>query len=224
MYFVLIVVQWLIKRCFSTISNARKSMSILINRISNKSIPDGGKSVYQVTVKTDHARHPLLPPSPSPPLPRYFIHWITVGPETYEVRFPWQRKPSSVASRQEGGEGVGGRADNLYRTGVAELIFVGLFHFVPIKVLRSWNSLGKLSLHAGIGPFLHCPPNVTTLLAVSSHYFRQPRGDIHLPPPRSSISGMKAAIVDGIIGRNIPGIGGARDMSLEMKRSKMDRS
>lgn len=203
-------------------------MSILINRISNKSILDGGKSVYQVTVKTDHARHPRLPLPP-----RYFIHWITsVQRRTRCVFLGNGNPPPSHLARREGGgrgEGEGGRIICIERPlplGVAELIFVGLFHFVPIKVLRSWNSLGKLSLHAGIGPFLHCPANVspTTLLAVSSHYFRQPRGDIELPPPRSSISGMKAAIVNGIIGRNIPGIGGARDMSLEMKRSKVDRS
>lgn len=82
-------------------------MSILINRISNKSILDGGKSVYQVTVKTDHARHPRLPLPP-----RYFIHWITsVQRRTRCVFLGNGNPPPSHLARREGGrgEGEGGR-------------------------------------------------------------------------------------------------------------------
>lgn len=107
-----------IKHNFSTVSNTRKSMSILINRISNKSILDGGKSVYQVTVKTDHARHPRLPlPLPLPP--RYFIHWITsVQRRTRCVFLGNGNPPPSHLARREGGgqRGGGGGSDNLYRT------------------------------------------------------------------------------------------------------------
>lgn len=84
------------------------------------------------------------------------------------------RTPCPGSSSPGGGKGGGG---------VSELIFVGLFHFAAIKVLRSWNSrqivpsrvdLSSWSSSAGArhtAPLpRHHPPR-----AVSPHYFRQPK-------------------------------------------------
>lgn len=156
------------------------------------------------------------------------------------MRFPWQRHSQETLLPRvslEGGR-VGG-SDNLYRTcslppnGRSRINIRWLISFRPDQGVAFLKFSRQIVPSRGNRPFSPSTPLAFTPPSLALDVSPDPtcpsrriisasRGDIHLPPRSSSIL-VKAAIVDGIIGRNIPGIGGARDMSLEMKRS-VDRS
>lgn len=190
------------------------------SNLSNKSIPDGGKSVYQVTVKTDHARHPHAWSS-------IFHPMDNVGPRDVRGAFSLATALAGnpPPSREGGREGQIICIEPPLPSGRSRINIRWLISFHTDQGVAFLKFSRQIVPSRGNRPF---SPSFAPPPPPPQRFADPPCRLVALFPPaevistcrpRSSSILAKAAIVDGIIGRNIPGIGGARDMSLEMKRS-----